>query len=310
MKRDSSAIAAIQQILESNSTLPLVSIGIPVYDAESTIASCIESALAQNYMNLEILISDNASTDATSQICKKYQRSDNRIRYFKQDQNIGALNNFNFVLEESNGVYFRWLGSDDVISSNSISESIKSLERNANFVACAAPTFFDYEYINGQNPIEFKLEGSQYLRIQNFFRQPGRSHGLTYSLIKRDLLLRYPLLGKDFFGWDWCLVLFLLSNGSITFAHSASLILGSNGASSTNAIYDHYGLKGLKRVFPFLKFTAMTIYSGGAWTKGARALLYLNLVVFNLMNLLKEFRIVRYKVSTIRSLAMDLLTKR
>lgn len=289
--------------------LPLVSIGIPVYNAESTIATCIESALAQNYANLEILISDNMSTDATSQICKKYQESDNRIRFFKQDQNIGALNNFNFVLAASKGVYFKWLGSDDVISSNSVSESVKVMERNTHFVACAAPTFFDYEHTNGQNPIEFKLEGSQYSRIQNFFAQPGRSHGLTYSLIKRDLLLRYPIIGKDFFGWDWCLVLFLLSIGPIAFAQSTSLILGSNGASSTNAIYGQYNLIGLRRILPFWRFTVLTIQSGKEWAAGARFLLYLKLVTFNVINLLKEFRTARQKIGKVKSLAVNFLTK-
>lgn len=286
---------------ESSLKHPLVSIGIPVYNAESTIAACIESVLAQSYKNIEVIISDNASSDATSEICQEFQRKDSRIRYFRQELNIGALSNFYFLVEKSSGYYFRWLGSDDVFSSNSVSEGIKSLEDNTKFVACAAPTFFDFEYLNSQAPIIFRLEGSQYSRIQSFFSQPGRSHGLTYSLIKRDVLVKYPLFGKDFFGWDWCLVLFLLSNGPITFAQSASLILGSNGASSTNSIYKHYNLIGFKRVLPFWKFTVMTIHSGKEWALGARFLLYLKLVVFNLKNLSKELRIVRHMLAKIKT---------
>jgi len=309
MKRDNSAIPKDQQILESASMLPLVSIGIPVYNAESSIALCIESALAQNYVNLEILISDNASTDATSEICKKYQGSDNRIRYFKQDQNIGALNNFNFVLEASKGVYFRWLGSDDVISSNSVSESVKSLERNTNFVACAVPTFFDYEYLNGQNPIEFELEGSQYSRIQIFFRRPGRSHGLFYSLVKRDVLIEFPFITNDFFAWDWCLVLFLLSKGPFASANSAFLVLGSKGVSSSNEIYGQFGLTGSMRVLPFWHFNIKTMKSGMHWTKEVKLLLLFKLVLFNSRNLLMELRIVRYKMAKIKSRVMDFLNR-
>ena len=309
MKRDRLKSHFGEQISQSTPANPLVSIGIPVYNAEGTIAACIESALAQTYENFEILISDNASSDATPKICERYQKLDNRIRYFRQDQNIGALNNFNYVLEASKGVFFRWLASDDVISSNSISESIKSLERNANFVACAAPTFFDYEYINGQNPIEFKLDGSQYLRIQNFFRQPGRSHGLFYSLIRRDALFTFPYFSEDFFAWDWCLVLFLLAKGPIGFANSSLLVLGSNGASSTNAIYDNYGLTGIKRILPFWQFSIRTMQSGQNWSIAARLLLFVNLLVFNLMNLLKEFRIVRHKLGKIRSLVKNSLSK-
>lgn len=285
---------------ENSSKYPLVSIGIPVYNAESSIAACIESALTQDYTNFEILISDNASSDATSEICKKFQNKDGRIRYFRQEQNIGALCNFLFVLEKSSGRYFRWLGSDDVISSNLVSESLKSLESNAKFVACAAPTFFDFEYLNAQASINFRLEGSQYSRIQSFFTQPGRSHGLTYSLIKRDVLVKYPLFGKDFFGWDWCLVLFLLSNGPIASALSASLILGSNGASSTNSIYRQYNLIGYKRVLPFWTFTVLTIRSGKEWAVGARFLLYFKLVAFNLKNLFKELRLIRQILAKIK----------
>ena len=104
-----------------------------------------------------------------------------------------------------------------------------------------------------------------------------------------------------FFGWDWCLVLYLLSNGPIAFAQSASLILGSNGASSTDAIYRQYNLIGLKRVLPFWRFTVLTIQSGKEWAVGARFLLYLKLVAFNLKNLCKEFRIVRQILAKINN---------
>ena len=298
-----------EQISQSTPANPLVSIGIPVYNAEGTIAACIESALAQTYENFEILISDNASSDATPKICERYQKLDNRIRYFRQDQNIGALNNFNYVLEASKGVFFRWLASDDVISSNSLFESIKSLEQNTKIVACAAPTLFDYEILNNQAPIEFILDGSEYSRIRSFFSQPGRSHGLFYSLIRRDALFTFPYFSEDFFAWDWCLVLFLLAKGPIGFANSSLLVLGSNGASSTNAIYDNYGLTGIKRILPFWQFSIRTMQSGQNWSIAARLLLFVNLLVFNLLNLLNEFKIVRHKLGKIRSLVKNSLSK-
>jgi glycosyltransferase involved in cell wall biosynthesis len=309
MKQANSISPKSEPVSERTLLQPLVSIGIPVFNAENTISACIESALAQNYTNFEILISDNASTDSTAEICKKYQKNDSRIRYFKQNQNIGGLSNFNFVLEASKGSYFRWLAADDLISSNSLAESVKSIGRKADFVACTAPTFFDYEYINGQNPIVFGLEGSQYSRIQNFFRQPGRSHGLFYSLIKRDVLIEFPFITHDFFAWDWCLVLFLLSKGPFASANSAFLILGSKGVSSTNAIYGLLGLTGLKRVLPFWQFNIKTINSGINWTSKSKLLLLIKLVSFNSKNLLKELRIVRYKLSKIRILVMDILNK-
>ena len=300
MKKDNSTIPMDEIVSESTQIFPLVSIGIPVYNAESTIAACIESALAQNYANFEILISDNPSTDATSEKCKLFQNSDKRIRYFRQDRNIGGLNNFNFVLQESKGFYFRWLGSDDVISSNSLSECVMNLKRNKSLVACAVPSIFDYEHLRGQNPIDFELEGSQSARIKSFFKQPGRSHGILYGLIKRDVLITYPSITHDFFAWDWCLVLFLLSKGPIASADATFLILGSSGASSTNKIYDLYGLTGLKRVFPFWRFSVKTVSSGEHWTKKTRVLIIIKLLLFNSKSLLTEFRIVRYKLAKMK----------
>jgi len=309
MKRINSNFHSGAPFSKSSSKNPLVSIGIPVYNAESTITACIESALAQNYANFEILISDNASYDATSEICKMFQKRDGRIRYFRQNQNIGGVNNFNFVLEKSKGYYFKWLAADDVISSNSLTESLKSLDSNIDYVACSTPSLFDYEHLRAQAPIKYMLEGSQTSRIQEFFARPGRSHGLFYSLIKRDVLREFPFITHDFYAWDWCLVLFLLSKGPITNADSAFLILGSKGVSSTNSNYSLLGITGIKRVMPFWKFNVKTINSGLHWTKRAKLLLLIKLVSFNSKNLLKELGVVRYKMSKIKRLATDFLNK-
>src|SRR4051812_44240337 len=93
---------------------PLVSIGLPVYNGEKYIAEAIESLLSQDYTNIEIIISDNASTDNTPQICQQYQHKNPRIRYFRNDTNIGASNNFNRTFELSKGEFFMWAAYDDL----------------------------------------------------------------------------------------------------------------------------------------------------------------------------------------------------
>ena len=75
--------------------IPLVSIGLPVYNGERYLAEAIESLLAQDYQNIEIIICDNASIDTTPQICQQFQQKDSRIQYFQNKTNIGASNNFN-----------------------------------------------------------------------------------------------------------------------------------------------------------------------------------------------------------------------
>ncbi len=93
---------------------PLVTIAIPTYNRAATMLRyALESALAQTYPNVEILISDNASTDATEQLVRGY--ADARIRYVKHANNIGANNNFNYCVDHASGAYMLLLHDDDLI---------------------------------------------------------------------------------------------------------------------------------------------------------------------------------------------------
>jgi glycosyltransferase involved in cell wall biosynthesis len=91
-----------------------VSIGIPVYNGEKYLAAALDSLLAQSFREFEIVISDNASTDRTSEICRAYQSKDPRVRYFRSDQNLGAAWNHNRVIELSSAPLFKWAASDDL----------------------------------------------------------------------------------------------------------------------------------------------------------------------------------------------------
>ena len=96
------------------SAIPLVTIAIPTYNrADSFLRYAIDSALKQTYQNVEIIIADNCSTDNTDNLVKKY--SDPCLKYFRQQKNIGATNNFKFCLEQAKGDYFLMLHDDDLI---------------------------------------------------------------------------------------------------------------------------------------------------------------------------------------------------
>ena len=93
--------------------LPKVSIGLPVYNGEKTLPRALNHILNQNHTNYELLISDNASTDKTETICRKYERNHPSIKYLKRDKNYGISNNFNFVAMQAKGEYFIWMHDDD-----------------------------------------------------------------------------------------------------------------------------------------------------------------------------------------------------
>lgn len=114
-----------------NTTDPVVSIAMPTYNrADSYLKEALQSALAQTYRNIEIIVSDNCSSDETEAVVKRFQ--DNRIRYFKQTENIGSKNNINFCLAQARGKYFQLLFDDDVIDPDFLELCIKAIPAHTN----------------------------------------------------------------------------------------------------------------------------------------------------------------------------------
>ena len=109
---------------------PLVTVGLPVFNASQYLAECLTALLAQTYRNIRIVISDNASTDDTVAICEKYAVRDARIVIVRNDKNRGAGWNHRRVLELAEGKYFHWQGADDSIAPNFIAACVAALELN------------------------------------------------------------------------------------------------------------------------------------------------------------------------------------
>ena len=122
---------------------PKVSIGLPVYNGEKYLRKTLCCLLEQSFKNIEIIISDDGSTDLTEKICNEFSKKDNRIRYFKQDKNFGMpVKNFRFVLENSVGEYFMFASHDDNWNSNFIEELVYILDNDIN---CSL-AFSNYKY--------------------------------------------------------------------------------------------------------------------------------------------------------------------
>jgi len=116
---------------------PKVSVGMPVYNGEKTLAKAIESILYQDYENLEIIISDNASTDSTYAISQHYKELDSRIRYSRFDENFGTIRNFNNVFKLSSGEFFMWVAHDDYHDPGFISECIRAFASEPEAALCS-----------------------------------------------------------------------------------------------------------------------------------------------------------------------------
>ncbi len=108
--------------------VPRVTIGMPVYNGESTLAPAIEALLSQTESDLDLIISDNASTDGTEAICRDFAAHDTRVRYYRQRTNVGSVANFGFVLESAVGEYFMWAAHDDLKSPDFVATCLRGFD--------------------------------------------------------------------------------------------------------------------------------------------------------------------------------------
>lgn len=125
---DAQSVSIIKNENEDQMNSPtLVSIGLPVFNEERFLHETIESILNQDHPNIEIIISDNASDDATQEICLQYAKKSTNIRYIRQKENIGLGANFRTVLDQAKGKYFMWACGHDLWSQRYISECLQTL---------------------------------------------------------------------------------------------------------------------------------------------------------------------------------------
>lgn len=119
---------------------PRVSFGLPVRNAEETVRRCLESILAQDFEDIEVVVSDNASTDGTRAILEEYAARDARVRLFVNREDIGQIENVNRVFGLSRGEYFRWIGADDWLEPQYARLCVEALESDPG--AIAITTYF------------------------------------------------------------------------------------------------------------------------------------------------------------------------
>ncbi len=114
----------------------LVSIGVPVFNRAESLSRCLDALLAQTYPNVEICLSDNASTDGSTEICRRYAERSPRVQVNVNARNLGVIANFNIVRQMGHGEYFMWAGTDDYWAPEFVAELAAELEAHGE--ACAA----------------------------------------------------------------------------------------------------------------------------------------------------------------------------
>lgn len=116
---------------------PLVSIGLPVYNGENYLAKTIRSILAQTFADFELIICDNASTDRTQVICEEFARQDARVRYSRNERNLGAGPNYDLAFHRAQGKYFKWAAHDDMLAPTYLEKTVAVLEARPDVAMCS-----------------------------------------------------------------------------------------------------------------------------------------------------------------------------
>ena len=120
--------------MRSVNAIPRLSIGLPVFNGEDYLDQSLDALLGQTYTDFELIISDNASTDSTADICRRYEKQDSRVRYIRQLRNIGSAPNHNFVFRQSRGELFKWAAADDLYARDLLQHCIEALDQHPDAV--------------------------------------------------------------------------------------------------------------------------------------------------------------------------------
>jgi glycosyltransferase involved in cell wall biosynthesis len=174
--------------------VPRLSIGLPVYNGEKYLAEAIESLLGQSYEDFELIISDNASTDGTAEICRRYEKQDSRIRYVRQQRNIGLIPNHQFVIRQARGELFKFAAHDDLYGRDLLKLCIDALDEHPQAVCTHSWTVI---IDDSATPIRLL----RYPDATASPQAPERFRGMlfdgkgdyTYAVIRTDVLRSRPL---------------------------------------------------------------------------------------------------------------------
>lgn len=140
------------------SAAPKVSIGVPAYNSAATLGSSLESLLGQTFGDFELIVSDNASTDATREVAEGFAQRDSRVRYVRQAENIGANGNYSFLARAARGEYFKWASSSDLCAPPFVEKCVAALEKTPDAVIAAPRTSLFSGDVDAAVPYQHDIE--------------------------------------------------------------------------------------------------------------------------------------------------------
>lgn len=177
---------------------PQITVGIPVYNGEPFLAEAIHSVQTQTVEDIEIIVSDNASTDGTEEICRSIAAEDPRVRYVRNETNLGGPGNTNLLVHEASAPLFKWAYSDDICGPTLLQDCVEALDATPGSVlACPRVVKIDKNgdvlFAHEDAVLGFDAPEA-HVRLRRIFRTMGEQ--ALFGVIRTDALRRTRLVQR------------------------------------------------------------------------------------------------------------------
>ncbi len=218
---------------------PPVSIGVPVYNGENYLSECLESILAQSFGDFKVVISDNASTDGTADICEAYRQRDSRIQVIRHPMNIGAAKNFNFLFQTTTEEYFKWCAHDDILAPDYMQKTMALMKDRPEASLCHSQTviFNDAKEELGVFAPNFHMPANDPVaRLREIILRGQRCYEV-FGIFRRRMLENTDLIG-NYRGGDNVLLFRLALLGPFAIVDEPLFYLRRHEKQSTMLVQD------------------------------------------------------------------------
>ena len=193
--------------------MPRICIGVPVFNGDRYLESALDALLQQTFDDFRIDVLDNASTDGTQEICEAYTRRDGRVRYHRNETNIGAAPNFNRVFDFADAEYFKWAAHDDLCAPEFLQSCIDVLDADDSVILAYPKTTEIDDRGDRIRDYDFELDGLSDKPHVRFRRQIiGHNCHEVFGVFRTKALKETPLIGR-YPGGDAAMLLELCLRG-------------------------------------------------------------------------------------------------
>lgn len=235
------------------SSAPRLSIGMPVYNGADSVAAALESLRAQSFRDFELIVSDNASTDATEQVCRAIAATDARMRYVRQPRNIGPTANFEFVLGAASAPLFMWAAGDDRWHPRFVEAAVALLDADPHVMVAATRVDMPGVERPGTKPIRGHLR----TKLRSYLAE--RSANTRFYGVWRTAIIRRAVAAASagYVAADWAIVIAALREGDAAEVPEVLMERSRGGASDRTLQRQLHamGASGLDRLLPLWSFT-------------------------------------------------------